>query len=244
MTTATHSDSNARRGLLAIRLGVLLPLVAFAVAFFAYAPLRATLQDGIGLLLAGDLPGLQVWGGELGLWAPLATSFLMVIQALIAPIPAVLVTATNSLLFGPFLGGILSIVSASVAAVICYFLARTFGELLVVRLIPQSSLERADQLIEKHGVTAVLLARLIPFVPFDPISFMAGLARMRLAPFFWATVVGQIPAGMTYSYLAQEMDQPTSFILKAICAFASLLLFGLFVRFVILRRRLAAHDSS
>ena len=82
--------------------------------------LRAEIMAGVELLTARDLEGLRDWAAQFGIWAPLATSCLMVAQALFAPIPAVLVTWTNSLLFGWFAGGCLSIFSATVAASICY----------------------------------------------------------------------------------------------------------------------------
>lgn len=224
--TAPQSE----RALRTARWAAFLPLVAFGAAYLLSASLRSTLAEGTGLLLRGDLEGLRAWGASLGPWGPLATTLLMIVQAIAAPIPAVLVTWTNSLLFGPFWGGVLSIVSATLAAVLCFLLARAIGEPLVRRLVGESVWRKTNTFVERHGIQAILIARLVPVVPFDPISYVAGLSRMRLRTFAWATLVGQVPAGMTYSYLGQEIDEPARFVLFGLCAALALLLLGWTVR--------------
>jgi uncharacterized membrane protein YdjX (TVP38/TMEM64 family) len=162
---------------------------------------------------------------------------LMIVQAMVAPIPAVLITGANGLLFGPLLGGLLSIVSATLAAAVCFLLARSFGAPFVSRLVPSTVLQRTNTFMTQHGTAAVLMARLLPVVPFDPISYVAGLTQMRLAAFCWATLVGQIPAGMTYAYLSQEIYRPGHLVVKGVGAFLGLLLFGWTVRYTVSRWR-------
>jgi uncharacterized membrane protein YdjX (TVP38/TMEM64 family) len=228
--------AKSRRAAIAVKLAALTPLALLALAYAALPGFRATLNAGVSLFVRGDVAGLRAWGESLGPWAPLATSALMIAQAIAAPIPAVLVTATNSLLFGPFWGGVLSIVSATIAACVCWGLARLFGDTLASFLVSPAALTKADAIVSRHGTMAVLVARLVPFVPFDPVSFVAGLARMPLAPFFWATLVGQAPAGMAYSYLAQEIDRPRTLVVAAVAVFAGLVLLGLAARRFVLRR--------
>ncbi len=43
------------------------------------------------------------------------------------------------------------------------------------------------------------VCRLLPFVPFDPVSYAAGLTSLRFWPFMLATGVGQLPATIVYS---------------------------------------------
>lgn len=230
-----HSETG-KRALLTIRILSVAPLIFGLAVYLLHPPFRDGLDRGIGLLLQGNVQELQVWAQELGWWAPFATSLLMVIQALAAPIPAVLVTATNSLLFGWILGGLLSIFSATVAATICYGLGRVFGEPLVVRLVSKKHLRRTDEFMKDHGAVTVIVARLLPFVPFDPISYVAGVCRMHPWTFFWATFVGQIPNGMTYSYLARQIENPGTLILHAIGALAALIVISLGIRHALLRR--------
>ena len=47
----------------------------------------------------------------------------------------------------------------------------------------------------------ILIARLLPFVSFDIVSYAAGLSGMSFWGFFIATGVGQTPATLVYSYV-------------------------------------------
>lgn len=192
--------------------------------------LRAEILAGVEILTARDLEGLGDWAAQFGIWAPLATSCLMVAQALAAPIPAVLVTWTNSLLFGWFAGGCLSIFSATIAASICYWIGRSLGEPLANRLFSAKRLAKWKELTDSHGPNTVLVARLLPFVPFDPISYIAGIVNMRFVPFFVMTLIGQIPAGFAYSYLGVQITEPKKLVVTGVCTVIGLLAIGIMAR--------------
>ncbi len=161
----------------------------------------------------------------------------MVAQALVAPIPAVLVTWTNSLLFGWFAGGCLSIFSATIAASICYWIGRLVGEPLATRLVSTERLAKWKELTDRHGPSTVLVARLLPFVPFDPISYIAGIVNMRFLPFFVMTLIGQIPAGFAYSYLGVQVTEPKKLVVTGICTVIGLLAIGMMARNVLSRKQ-------
>ena len=52
-----------------------------------------------------------------------------------------------------------------------------------------------------HGKQSILIARLLPFVSFDIVSYAAGLSGMSFWGFFIATGIGQTPATLVYSYV-------------------------------------------
>jgi uncharacterized membrane protein YdjX (TVP38/TMEM64 family) len=204
---------------LALRILATAPLALLTVLAVASPTLRVAMSHGWRALRAGDLEALRTVGVECGGAAALFTTLLMIAQALAAPVPAIAVTATNSLLFGPFVGGLLSIASATLAALLCYALARAFGEPIVAHFVSAQKLERLHRFTAAHGASSVLAARLLPFVPFDPISYLAGLARMPVWSFLWATFLGQVPAGFAYSYAAQTLGDPTRMVWAAVlCA--------------------------
>ena len=58
---------------------------------------------------------------------------------------------------------------------------------------------------EKYGKHTILIARLLPFMSFDLISYAAGLTSMSFISFFIATGIGQLPATIVYSYVGEML---------------------------------------
>ncbi len=213
-----------------IRVLSTIPLILMALAWVLSPQVRDTFNLGLQLLWQGDLPAIRQWAADLGWIAPLVTGVLMIVQAIAAPLPAVLVTAANSLLFGPVWGGLYSILTANIAAALCYGLGRGYGTLLVDAWVGSDTVCRYEVFFQRNGWLTVLIARLIPLVPFDPISYVAGMVRMPFWSFFWATMLGQFPAGMAYSFLVQTADQPKMFAVYALCLVSALFLLGWLLR--------------
>jgi uncharacterized membrane protein YdjX (TVP38/TMEM64 family) len=63
--------------------------------------------------------------------APLLSIFLMILQAIAAPIPAFLITAANGIVFGVYGGIIVSWIGAMFGALVSFFLAKWFGEKII-----------------------------------------------------------------------------------------------------------------
>lgn len=126
--------------------------------------------------------------------------FLMILQAIVAPLPAFVITFANASLFGAFWGGVLSWSSAMAGAALCFFIARILGRSAVEKLTGKTMLNNMDAFFERYGKHTILVCRLLPFVPFDPVSYAAGLTSIRFRHFFIATGIGQLPATIVYSW--------------------------------------------
>ncbi len=148
-----------------------------------------------------------------GLFAPLISAILMIFQSVIAPLPAFLITIANGALFGFWWGMLLSWGSAMLGAALCFYIARFLGAKHVARIVSQPAVNKADQFIEKYGNYAILIARLIPYVPFDAVSYVAGLTRIRFLGFWLATGIGQLPATAVYTYLGNRISTHTNLML-------------------------------
>ena len=85
-----------------------------------------------------------------------------------------------------------------------FFIARYFGRPVVVKLVSEPALAASDRFFERYGKHAVLIARLVPIISFDVISYGSGLTGMRFLGFWLATGIGQLPATILYSYLGDE----------------------------------------
>ena len=140
-----------------------------------------------------------------GALAPVISAILMIFQSVIAPLPAFLITFANGLLFGVWWGAALSWSSAMLGAALCFFIARVLGRPVVVKLLSESAVNTSDQFFQRYGKHAVLIARLVPVISFDLISYGAGLTGMRFLGFAIATGIGQLPATLLYSYLGDRV---------------------------------------
>ena len=118
-----------------------------------------------------------------GALAPVVSAILMVFQSVIAPLPAFLITFANGTLFGVWWGSLLSWSSSMVGAAVCFYIARYLGIQRITQLISQPAVEKANDFVEKYGTYAILIARLMPFISFDVISYFAGATRMRFLGF-------------------------------------------------------------
>ncbi|WP_119070118.1 TVP38/TMEM64 family protein [Rubrobacter indicoceani] len=217
-----------------LRLAVALTtLAAFGLLYLVSPAFRSEVGQAVGILARGDVAGLRDYILSFGAWAPVVSVSLMVLQAVVAPLPAFLITFANGLAFGAVRGGLLSLFGATLAAVVSFYLARAFGRGPVEALVGRAGLESADGWFERWGTYAVLVARLVPIVSFDVISFAAGLTRMRLSGFVAATVVGAAPATFVYSFLGEQAPQ---YINVLLIAFGVVVAVGIVVALVQRRR--------
>jgi uncharacterized membrane protein YdjX (TVP38/TMEM64 family) len=161
----------------------------------------------LGILGRGDIAGLRDYILSYGFFAPVASCFLMVLQALVAPVPSFLITFANGLAFGVFWGWMLSLFGHVLAAAVCFGISRALGRVPVEVLVGKTGLESADRWFTNWGIYAVFVARLIPGIAFDVISYAAGLTRMRFRTFIVATTLGIFPQTFLYSFLGRQAPE-------------------------------------
>ena len=155
-----------------------------------------------GQMLAGNDPdSLRSYLQSFGIIAPLVSIALMIFQAVVAPLPAFGLSLANGYLFGALAGGALSLIGGCLAAMLCYELARWLGRERLSRIAPKARLEQAEAWLERWGIWALAGLRLVPFLPFDPLSYAMGLSPMGRRQFVLANLLGQLPGAFFYAVL-------------------------------------------
>lgn len=180
---------------------------AFALLHFFSPAFRAEVQRAFALLARADIEQLKEYLLGFGAWAPIVSGSLMVLQSLFVPLPAMVITLANGLLFGTIGGALLSWSSAMIGAIVCYYISRLFGRPVVEKLVGGKSLDMTDRFFRRYGKHAILIARLVPVISFDVVSYAAGLTTIGPWEFLLATGIGQMPATLVYSFLGQNMTQ-------------------------------------
>ena len=181
---------------------LLVAAAVFLLLFFAVPPFHDWLASIFDLF--SDPQAMREYIAAYGHLAPVISALLMIFQSVAAPLPAFLITFANGLLFGVWWGAALSWSSAMLGAALCFFIARYFGRPVVVKLVSEPALASSDRFFDRYGKHAVLIARLVPIISFDVISYGSGLTGMGFLGFWLATGIGQLPATILYSYLGDE----------------------------------------
>ena len=105
----------------------------------------------------------------------------------------------------------------------------------IERLVGGRALRATDRFFERYGSRSILLARLIPIVSFDIVSYAAGLTPVGFWKFMIATGIGQLPATVIYSILGDSLGQAAT-ILWGIAGVAILLLIAWMAKLIFERR--------
>jgi uncharacterized membrane protein YdjX (TVP38/TMEM64 family) len=131
---------------------------------------------------------------QFGVLSPAVYIFAHTIQVVTMAIPGYAIAVVGGVLFGPFFGTVYTMIGVTVGSAIAFLIARNYGRPLVERMIHEDALDRFDAFIQNAGLPGLFLFVLIPVLPEDVISFVAGLSHFRLSVFLIAIFLGRLPA--------------------------------------------------
>ena len=211
---------------------ILLIIIIACILIYIFVPkVNSTINDIFKMFATGDFQVVKEFVAQYGAHAMAVSFLLMILQSVIAPLPAFLITFANANLFGWWQGAILSWSSAMAGAAVCFYIARILGRDVVEKLTSKTGLKQIDNFFDKYGKHSILIARLLPFISFDIVSYAAGLTSMGFCGFFIATGIGQLPATIVYSYVGGMLTGGARLFVTGL-----LILFALSVLIILIRQ--------
>lgn len=182
-----------------------------------------------------DFGALESRFQDFGVWAYLLFALGFVFLAMF-PIPSTFWVLLGGSLFGPWLGTVLSVVSATVAAVLAFMIGRYLAR-DYVRTHAGPRVRQVMRGVEAEGWRFVAMTRLIPVFPFAPTNYALGLTGIRLRTYAWTTGIALIPNLAAYTWLGHATRQAISgaenliqFLLVGLALIALLLFLPGFIR--------------
>ncbi|WP_331496731.1 TVP38/TMEM64 family protein [Romboutsia sedimentorum] len=219
-----------------IKIGVVLVVLS---TYLFVPQVKQNINQMVFYLSMLNLDAIKEYILSFGAWAPIISFLLMLLQSVVAPLPAFLITFANAALFGWVYGAILSWVSAMAGAALCFYIARFLGRETVEKLTSKYALDSVNVFFEKYGKHTILIARLLPFMSFDLVSYAAGFTSMSFISFFVATGLGQLPATIIYSYVGDMLTGSAKFVMMGI-----MILFALSVLAFMLKKMYNEKDNN
>ncbi|MDR0601341.1 MAG: TVP38/TMEM64 family protein [Treponema sp.] len=205
---------------------------------------RKAILSVVAALGSVDSEPVKAFILSFGPFAVIVSFLLMIAQAIAAPFPAFVITFANAALFGWLRGAALSWASAMAGAAICFGVARLFGRVIVEKLAGKYALDSIDDFFLKHGALSITAARLLPFVPFDPVSYAAGFTKMNFFTFLLATGIGQLPATIVYSYFGSTLGGGGRIFFQGLCALFALVCVSAITKSIYANRKAKKHEVT
>ena len=122
---------------------------------------------------------------------------LYIVQTALSLPGAAILSLAAGAVFGPILGTVYANIAATIGATLAFLVTRYLLREPVLKRFG-SRLEGMNKELEARGFSYLLFLRLVPVFPFFLINLAAGLTRLPLRTFFFATLFGIIPGGFVY----------------------------------------------
>jgi phospholipase D1/2 len=135
---------------------------------------------------------------------PLAVIGAYVVGGLVVAPITVLIVAT-AVAFGPLLGFTYSLLGCLMSATLTYGIGSLMGR-ATVRRFAGAQVSRLSHRIARHGLTAILLVRILPVAPFTVVNVMAGASGVRFRDFILATFLGMFPGLLVMTFFGNRLE--------------------------------------
>ncbi|UOR10357.1 TVP38/TMEM64 family protein [Halobacillus amylolyticus] len=158
-----------------------------------------------------------------GLWGPLLFMGLYTIGPIVA-LPTSILSLAAAFAYGIWPGMLYIVIGATGASITGYFIGHFFSD-SVIKFQETKWAKSIYERMNEKGFLYVLILRLIPIVGFDILSYLAGMARVKIRSFVPATIIGMLPGTFAYSLVGTSLASgERSLIIIAISVFTALLL--------------------
>lgn len=171
------------------RRGIILRVSALALAVIAFV----VIETQLGFPSGTDVRG---YFRDLG-WTALPAFAAFYAAATLLPLPKAVCTIAGGAVFGFWAGLVVVLIGAIVGSTGAFAGARWLGR-NSIRGLSADRVRRLDDQIGKRGFVTVLLARLVPIIPFTTINYLFGLTAVTLRSYVTATAVGIVPGTAVY----------------------------------------------
>jgi uncharacterized membrane protein YdjX (TVP38/TMEM64 family) len=146
---------------------------------------------------------IQQWILSWGFWAPLIFIAMFTARPFTF-FPSSLLGIAGGLAFGAVGGFFYTWLGSSLGALLSFWAARTLGKSFVKKEWPGNA-GKIQKQMEQRGFFYVFILRLVPFLNFDMVSYLAAVSRVRFSAYTFATLIGIIPGAFAYAFLGSSV---------------------------------------
>ncbi|MDH5232182.1 MAG: TVP38/TMEM64 family protein [Gammaproteobacteria bacterium] len=166
-------------------------------------------------LLLSDQELLKNRIASLGWFGPVMIVSLMTVAIVMSPLPSAPIALTAGLLYGHTWGTVYVLIGSTLGAIIAFSIARLLGYDFIRHWLGEN-IAKGWAGSQNTLMGIVFVSRLMPFISFDIVSYIAGFTSLSFWRFTIATVAGIAPASFLLAHLGGELstsDNPITVLL-------------------------------
>lgn len=172
-------------------------LLLLLVIFMAY-------QFGLVDFLT-DISGLRAYLEGLGWWGYVIFILLSVVVAVFL-LPGQFLAIVGGLAYGGFIGGLLTIIGASLGASISFIIGKYVArEYILTRFGSDPTFQKIERGVKENGISFLVFTRLVPVFPFAIQSYAYAMTPMSVKKFSLISFLTMMPASFIYAFMASEI---------------------------------------
>ncbi len=101
-------------------------------------------------------------------------------------------------------------IGSTLGAIVGYYIGLKGGRPVIDKIGPylfitHEKVANAQKFYQKHGGAAVLISRLVPFIPFKVFSITSGILKLDLKQFVFFTFIGTVPRAFILGWIGAEL---------------------------------------
>ena len=131
-------------------------------------------------------------------FGPMAMVVSMVLDIFVNAVgflPSIFISTANGLVFGMWLGIIISWLAETIGVVISFYIMRYFLRDTADKLIAKSTvLMKVDDFSGKNGFVVMLFARSLPYFPSGVITALGAISKIKPRDYILANLIGKFPS--------------------------------------------------
>jgi len=196
--------------------------ISFKIIFILVIIVGVYFVNSTGIFKNTTVEDVKNYISSFGKLAPLVYTVMFTLSALTL-FPDSVLAISGGMIFGFYYGTIYTIIGAILAASLAFFLSRILGKNIVNKFLKNNKLKVINA-VENKGFISVLALRLIPLIPFDIISYGAGLTKVSYVDYITATALGIVPGVLIYINIGNQVGSSNlPELLKAVAMLFSLI---------------------
>lgn len=144
------------------------------------------------LSISGNMEGTIEYLRSFGVWAMLISLIIDVIINIVGFLPSIFISTANGVLFGIYLGTVVSWLGETIGVIISFFFMRTLFRSSAEQLIKKSRM--LTKLDEYSNVKAMIVARAVPYAPNGLVTALGAISSISYRDYAIGCLIGKLPS--------------------------------------------------